>query len=147
MSADAQEIAAAKGRDPLAAEVGMRVRQVRKALHMPPDLFAAEIGVSASQLNVYEIGRVILQVGPAREIKTKFGVTFEWLYDGDPLGLSLRWYRALVPDQDQSPAGIAAAEAGANAARIETKACLDQVTKGLADLGRLVADLRKRIEP
>lgn len=88
-------------RDPLAIEVGSRVRLFRMTIPLTSDGFAIRLAIKPSRLAVYEIGRVLLPPSIALEIKGIWGIPLDWIYEGDTKNLPALWYNRIVPREQQ----------------------------------------------
>lgn len=79
------------------AETGNRLRVMREALGYDSLRdFAAEIDVPEDRFGTYERGVSLLQMPTALLIKRRFGVTLEWIYDGDASGMPHALYEAIT---------------------------------------------------
>ena len=66
------------------AATGARLRQLREAYGFATTrAFAAELGVTEDAMHLYEVGKRLPPVHLASRLKARFGVTLDWLYDGD----------------------------------------------------------------
>ncbi len=61
--------------------VGRRLREVR-GFDMSQEEFAAKLGISQSQLSKYERGLIAPPANVLASLKTKFGVSIDWLLTG-----------------------------------------------------------------
>lgn len=91
------------GRVPKAedVEIGRRLRQTRKAIRPEMSLrqFAALVGVEESLLSKYEKGGAAVSRRYMRQLKSLFGVTFDWIVDGDPSHLPAELHAKLLRAQ------------------------------------------------
>ena len=70
--------------DPYAIECGRRLRATREALgYATVREFAEATGVTDDALSAWERGINLVRQDYVRRIKRQFGVTFDWIYDGD----------------------------------------------------------------
>ena len=81
-------------------EVGRRLRLVRLAHGMTAADFCREVGASAKAYSQWENGNRLLDVLVAIRLKECYGVTLDWLYDGDRTRLPAR-LAALVRDMER----------------------------------------------
>jgi transcriptional regulator with XRE-family HTH domain len=81
---------AEKRADPYAAECGLRLRATREALGFATVRdFAAATGVTEDALSAWERGQNMVRQDYVRRLKRRFGVTFEWIFDGEASSLSV----------------------------------------------------------
>lgn len=74
--------------DPYAVECGQRLRATREALGFSTVReFASQTGVTEDALSSWERGRNLVRQDYVRRLKRRFGVTFEWVFDGDASSL------------------------------------------------------------
>lgn len=73
-----------------AHDVGRRLALTRKALGLWQEEFAQAAGLTQPRYNPYETGKRMLTIEAARGLCEAFGLTFDWLYRGDPSGLPYR---------------------------------------------------------
>lgn len=74
--------------DPYAIECGLRLRATREALgYTTAREFANLTGVTEDALSAWERGRNLVRQDYVRRLKRRFGVTFEWIFDGDASSL------------------------------------------------------------
>lgn len=70
-------------------DIANRLVQTRLALGYDSQAdFAREIGMEKSRYNPFEKGKRRLTLEAARKIKARFGVSLDWLFDGDISTLS-----------------------------------------------------------
>lgn len=82
------------GRDKTA--VGARLELTRHAFGLDQQAFAARANLKASTYNQYERGVNYPQLAAALALKDAFGLSLDWIYDGDPSALSYRLHEAIV---------------------------------------------------
>lgn len=82
-------------------EVGRRLKAVRAALDLTEKDLAELIKVRRERLSSWERGARMLEPQIARRLKRVFGVTTDWLYDGDPAGLPHALASRLLRKSDQ----------------------------------------------
>ena len=76
---------------------GNRLRVMREALGYDSLRdFSAAIDVPEDRFGTYERGVSLLQMPTALLIKRRFGVTLEWIYDGDASGMPHALYEAIT---------------------------------------------------
>lgn len=71
-------------------DVARRLVLSRIALGKSPGEFAAAAGISQSNYSQYENRWRSLSVRAAMKLCVTYGLTLDWLYRGDPSGLSVR---------------------------------------------------------
>ena len=71
-------------------QVGRRLRLVRLALGKTQVEMCREIDATDRTWSQWENGRRLFDVLAAIRLKKRYGVTLDWLYDGDPKGLPAR---------------------------------------------------------
>lgn len=71
-------------------DVARRLTLSRLALGLQPGEFAAKAGLSQSNYSQYERLWRSLSIRAAMKLCTTYGLTLDWLYRGDPSGLSIR---------------------------------------------------------
>ena len=82
--------------DPYAIECGLRLRATREALGYPTAReFATLTGVTEDALSAWERGRNLVRQDYVRRLKRRFGVTFEWIFDGDASSLPHSLYNQI----------------------------------------------------
>lgn len=59
--------------------------------------FAEYLGLKVTTWNNYERQGVRPDIDSARKIRARFGVTHDWIYEGDPRGLRLELVERLAP--------------------------------------------------
>tara|TARA_R110000824_G_scaffold334455_2_gene521053 strand:+ start:328 stop:636 length:309 start_codon:yes stop_codon:yes gene_type:complete len=72
----------------LKMDVGRRLARTRIALGYKQIDFAERAGLSQPQYNQYERGTRLLSVQAARKIRAAYRLPLDWIYEGDPSGLS-----------------------------------------------------------
>lgn len=72
-----------------------RLVRTREALGLAQQEFCREIGVAKNVYNPFETGKRRITVDVARRIKLRFGVSLDWIYDGDPAQLPAALYRRI----------------------------------------------------
>jgi transcriptional regulator with XRE-family HTH domain len=72
------------------AQIGKRLKALRKKNQLTQQAMADALGITQPQWNQYETGKRQLTIEVAAIIATNHGVTLDWLYLGDPSGLPLR---------------------------------------------------------
>lgn len=78
-------------------EIGRRLRRTRLALgYQKQTDFCAEIGLAKSLYNPFETGARRLTLACACAIRTRFGVSLDWLYCADPTALPADLSRKLL---------------------------------------------------
>jgi transcriptional regulator with XRE-family HTH domain len=73
-----------------APTIGQRLRALRNSLDMDQSSIAAMVGVTQAAWSQYERGRRQIDIEVAGNVATRFGVTLDWIYRGDPSGLPMR---------------------------------------------------------
>jgi transcriptional regulator with XRE-family HTH domain len=75
------------------AAVGRRLRILRYATSTPRTTvleYAKSVGLSRQAWTNYECGIRVPRLEEALKLKRQFGITFDWLYTGDEIGMSDR---------------------------------------------------------
>lgn len=81
-------------------QCGRRLRAVRLALNFNTIRgFATETSVEEDTLGAWESGQNMVQAYYVLKLKQEYGVTFEWIFDGDPKDLP---YSLAVPVLEQA---------------------------------------------
>ena len=71
-------------------DIGKRIRDLREAMgYDRPIFFADFMGWSPQQLSNYETGQKRPEVSQAIQLCRKTNVPLDWIYRGEPAGLSL----------------------------------------------------------
>lgn len=76
-------------------DIARRLTLSRLALGMSQGDFAAQAGLSQSNYSQYERLWRSLSIRSAMKLCTAYGLTLDWLYRGDPSGLSIRLNAAI----------------------------------------------------
>ena len=77
-------------------QVGRRLRVVRLGLGKSAADMCRELGTTDRAWSQWENGKRLLDILVAIRLKERYGVTLDWLYDGDPARLPLglaEWVR------------------------------------------------------
>ena len=77
-------------------DVARRLTLSRIALAMSQGEFAAKAGLSQSNYSQYERLWRSLSIRAAMKLCNAYGLTLDWLYRGDPSGLSIRLYESIT---------------------------------------------------
>ena len=86
-------------------ECGRRLRAVRSALGYDTiRAFADLTGVEEDTLGTWESGRSAVPYYYVAKLKRRFGVTFDWIFDGDPQALPHSLAVAVWDGNDQGAA-------------------------------------------
>lgn len=89
----------------LYVDTGNRLREMREALgYGTLRDFAAALDVPEDRMGTYERGISLLQMPTALLIKQRYGVTLEWIYDGDPRGMPHGLYEDIKARQQPAEA-------------------------------------------
>jgi len=84
-------------------QAGLRLRAIRHALgYETIREFAVTTKVHEDALGTWENGKVWVPQYFVRKLKHRYGVTFDWIYDGDPSGLPRLLNDAVNPLELQS---------------------------------------------
>ena len=78
-------------------QVGRRLRVARLGLGRSAADMCRELGTTERAWSQWENGKRLLDVLVAIRLKERYGITLDWLYDGDPARLPLRlaeWVRS-----------------------------------------------------
>lgn len=76
------------------AEVGSRLRLTREALEMDQGQIGIILAVGANAVSQYEKGVRLVDPEKMARLKHAKGVTLDWIYAGDPSGLSAALFKA-----------------------------------------------------
>lgn len=68
-------------------EIGARLKALRLALGMSQVEFYTLAGIAQNAYSQYESGERLLTLPQAIKIREKFGVTLDWLFQGDVSGM------------------------------------------------------------
>jgi transcriptional regulator with XRE-family HTH domain len=75
--------------------IGERLRITREVIGLSQAELADSCGIARNTYNQYETGTNVPQIGKAISLCDKFGLTLDWIYRGDPSGLSYRMADAI----------------------------------------------------
>ena len=76
--------------------IAKRLVQTRLALgYKTQSAFAEQLGTHSAQYSVFESGRRRISLGVALLISEKFGISLDWIYCGDAVGLPASVYKKL----------------------------------------------------
>jgi transcriptional regulator with XRE-family HTH domain len=78
------------------AAVGARLRISREAYGLDQMTFAKKAGLKSSTYNQYERGVNHPQIEAGLALKDAFRLSLDWVYDGDPSGLSYKLHEAIL---------------------------------------------------
>lgn len=67
--------------------IGQRLALTRQALGLQQNEFADRAGLAANTYNQFETGKNRPSVEAALALKDAYGMTLDWIYDGDMSGL------------------------------------------------------------
>lgn len=85
-----------KKRDPFRLAVGERLKALRLAKGFDTiRAFAKDLGVEEDRYTTWEKGKALIPPQSVADLIDRFGVTADWLYFGDPAGLSQTLYSEL----------------------------------------------------
>jgi transcriptional regulator with XRE-family HTH domain len=70
-------------------KIGERLHNLRTALDMNQARVAESLGITQSAWSQYESGTRKITIEVAGVLAVRFGVTFDWIYRGDPSGLPM----------------------------------------------------------
>ena len=70
--------------------IGPRLRRLREHIGLSQAKMAESLGITQPQWSQYESGSRKLTIEVAGTIATRYSVTLDWMYRGDPSGLPLR---------------------------------------------------------
>lgn len=79
----------------LSENVGRRLRLTRAALNLTQEEFAEGANISQPRYSPYEAGKRLLTLGAAMSLVRTYSLTLDWLYLGDPSGLSYRLHEQI----------------------------------------------------
>lgn len=74
----------------LRKDVGRRLALARRSFGLNQVEFGAGAGMSQPQYNQAETGKRLLTLPYALALCTRYGLTLDWIYRGDPSGLQYR---------------------------------------------------------
>ena len=74
----------------LTRDVARRLTLTRQAFGMNQAEFAEAAGLSQPQYSQFETGKRLLSLKAALNLCSKYNITLDWLYLGDPSGLPYR---------------------------------------------------------
>lgn len=67
--------------------ISRRLKMMREAIKLSQAQLCREIGVAQNRWNQYETGERRITLDVALRLKRRFGVTRDWIYDGDISGM------------------------------------------------------------
>lgn len=73
-----------------ATAIGQRMLLTREALRLQQNEFAQIAGMLPNHLSEVEAGNKGIGIDKVRALKDAFGITLDWVYDGDMDGLPLK---------------------------------------------------------
>lgn len=93
-------------KSPLFLEVGARLRELREVVgYSSTRSFAAALDIPEDRLGTYERGIALLPMQTALALKRRFGVTTDWLYDEDPVGMPVGLYKSIETHRQHPKTG------------------------------------------
>lgn len=85
--------------------IGERLQRLRVVFNLIQKELAAEIRVSSNRLSQWESDKHPPALDAAINLRRKYGITLDWLYFGDPRGMTAELLRALLAAKLPAPAG------------------------------------------
>ena len=83
----------------LKTDVARRLRETRQALSADQQSFGEGAGLSQPQYNQYETGKRLLSLKAAIALCSRYLLTLDWLYRGDPSGLPYNLHNKIMENR------------------------------------------------